>query len=210
MKRSRIWMLLLALGPVCGPARAQWVVTDPGAIMQGIVNSVNEMVETAATKENVFRNFEQTVKIYNQTKEYYDRLKAVNEMIRGARKVAQCVSMVSAISTQYIDTYKRLSEDRNLSVRELAAIARGYTRLIQESTYVLKELQDIVTPSGLSMTDKERMDIVNQSYAELLRLRNLTDYYSRKNLSVSLSRARREIERERLRALYGTPADQYD
>jgi len=60
------------------------------------------------------------------------------------------------------------------------------------------------------MTDKERMDIVNQSYAELLRLRNLTDYYSRKNLSVSLSRARREIERERLRALYGTPADQYD
>ena len=102
-------MLLLALGPVCGPARAQWVVTDPGAIMQGIVNSVNEMVETAATKENVFRNFEQTVKIYNQTKEYYDRLKAVNEMIRGARKVAQCVSMVSAISIILVNVFWRSS-----------------------------------------------------------------------------------------------------
>ena len=32
--------------------QAQWVVSDPGSLAQGIVNSVNEMVETSETAQN--------------------------------------------------------------------------------------------------------------------------------------------------------------
>ena len=99
--------------------------------------------------------------------------------------------------------------DKNFSVRELAAIASGYTRILQGSANTLKDLQGIINPSDLSMTDKDRLDVVDKTYAELLRLRNLTSYYTRQNLSVSYIRARKSNDMERTLSLYGTDEDKY-
>lgn len=60
------WLLLGA-----GAARAQWVVSDPSNLAQGIVNSTNEMVHTSSTAQSMLQNFQQTVKIYEQNKKYY-------------------------------------------------------------------------------------------------------------------------------------------
>ena len=45
--KKRILSMLFVLSPFMVPAsvQAQWVVSDPGNLVQGIVNSVNEMVE---------------------------------------------------------------------------------------------------------------------------------------------------------------------
>ena len=67
----------------------------------------------------------------------------------------------------------------------------------------------IINPSDLSMTDKDRLDVVDKTYAELLRLRNLTSYYTRQNLSVSYIRARKSNDMERTLSLYGTDEDKY-
>lgn len=64
--------LLLALG--AGRARAQWVVTDPSNLTQSIINSSNEMVQTSSTAQTMIQNFRETQKIFNQGKEYYDKL----------------------------------------------------------------------------------------------------------------------------------------
>ena len=90
-----------------------------------------------------------------------------------------------------------------------AAIASGYTRILQGSANTLKDLQGIINPSDLSMTDKDRLDVVDKTYAELLRLRNLTSYYTRQNLSVSYIRARKSNDMERTLSLYGTDEDKY-
>ena len=44
--KKRILSMLFVLSPFMVPAsvQAQWVVSDPGNLVQGIVNSVNEMV----------------------------------------------------------------------------------------------------------------------------------------------------------------------
>ena len=76
------WLLLGA-----GAARAQWVVSDPSNLAQGIVNSTNEMVHTSSTAQSMLQNFQQTVKIYEQNKKYYDALRKVNKLVRDARKV---------------------------------------------------------------------------------------------------------------------------
>ena len=46
--RKRIISMLFVLAAFIVPAsvQAQWVVSDPGNLVQGIVNSVNEIVET--------------------------------------------------------------------------------------------------------------------------------------------------------------------
>ncbi len=51
MKR-RILSILFVLPAFMANVQAQWVVSDPGNMIQGIVNSVNEIVETSETAQN--------------------------------------------------------------------------------------------------------------------------------------------------------------
>lgn len=57
MKR-KIFSALCAFLLTVPAMHAQWVVTDPGNLAQGIVNSVNEMVETVTRNfaASLFRN----------------------------------------------------------------------------------------------------------------------------------------------------------
>ena len=92
---------------------------------------------------------------------------------------------------------------RDVYKRQLSAIAYGYTRLLQESTHALQDLKEIVNPTEMSMTDKDRLDVIERVHAGLLRCRSLTAYYTRKNISVSLLRSRKKDNTERIMALYG-------
>jgi len=58
-------------------SHAQWVVSDPGNLAQGIINASKNIVQTSSTAQNMVKNFQETVKIYQQGKEYYDALKKV-------------------------------------------------------------------------------------------------------------------------------------
>ena len=154
-----VWLLLGA-----GAARAQWVVSDPSNLAQGIVNSTNEMVHTSSTAQSMLQNFQQTVKIYEQNKKYYDALRKVNKLVRDARKVQRCMLLVGEISDIYVDGYRRIVTDTNFSVEELAAIAIGYKRIIEEAAGELKDLGEIINPTDMSLTDKDRIDVVERVY----------------------------------------------
>ncbi len=149
------------------------------------------MVNTSSTAQTMIQNFAETRKIYEQGKEYYDRLRSVSNLVRSARKVQQCILMVGQITDTYVNSYDRMLADPSFSDRELAAIASGYTSLLQRSADALKDLQGIVNPSDLSMTDKDRLDVVDKTFEELSRLKGLTDYFTRKNIAVSQVRAAR-------------------
>ena len=129
-------------------------------------------------------------------------------IINSSNEMVQTSSTAQTMVQNFQETQIMLS-DKNFSVRELAAIASGYTRILQGSANTLKDLQGIINPSDLSMTDKDRLDVVDKTYAELLRLRNLTSYYTRQNLSVSYIRARKSNDMERTLSLYGTDEDKY-
>lgn len=103
----------------------------------------------------MLQSFQETVKIYEQGKRYYDALKSVSNLVRSARKVQQCILLVGEISDIYVDGYRRMVSDENFTPAELAAIAAGYAKIIEESAGELKELQDIVNPTDMSLTDKD-------------------------------------------------------
>lgn len=202
---SILFVLLLISGIVKG----QWVVSDPTNLAQSIVNSSNQMVHTSTTSANMLNNFQETMKIYKQGKQYYDALKAVKNLVRNARKVQQCILMVGEISDIYVTSYRRMLADENFSPQELAAIAVGYTKIIEESANSLRELQDIVNPTDLSLTDKDRLDVVDAVYVILRKHRNLARYYTRKYISVSMLRARERGNSEQVMFLYGSEEDKY-
>ena len=199
--------LLIVLGTT--GLKAQFVVTDPLSIAQGVINSANEIVQTSSTVSNVIKNFQEVKKVYQQGKEYYDKLKAVNDLVKDAYKVQQTLIMIGEISDIYVSSFELMLQDEYYTAEELGAIAFGYTKLLEEGAATLKEMKDVINSTGLSMTDKERMDIVDRCYNAVKHYRNLTRYYTNKNISISLIRAEQEGDKARILALYGNAEDRY-
>lgn len=63
-----------------GKASAQWVVSDPGNLAQGIINTTKQIVQTSTTAKNTLDGFMEAQKIFQQGKKYYDALKAVHDV----------------------------------------------------------------------------------------------------------------------------------
>ncbi|WP_291935348.1 DUF4141 domain-containing protein [Chryseobacterium sp.] len=189
--------------------KAQFVVTDPANLASGILNSANEIVQTSSTVSNVVKNFNEVKKVYEQGKEYYDQLKAINNLVKDARKVQQTVLLVGDVSEMYVNNFGKMLNDPNFNAQELASIANGYSALLTESTELLKELKEIITSNGLSLNDKERMDVVDRVYKEVKAYHNLVRYYTNKNISVSYLRAKKQNNTQRVLDLYGTSNQKY-
>ena len=205
--RQKLKMPLIA---VClcltgaGTANAQWVVSDPGNLAQSIINSAKEMVETAGTKANTLNGFLETKKVFEQGKKYYDALQAVHDVVKGGVKVT-----VMEISEIYVENYQKMLSDENYTPEELAAISSGYAMLIDESSDVLQDLKNVVNVTGMSLSDAERLAIIDNAYRSLMNYRNLVRYYTNKTISVSYLRARKKNDMDRVMSLYGTANERY-
>lgn len=208
MKTKLILSVCLSI-MLSGSLSAQWVVTDPSNLAQGIINTTKQIVQTSSTASNMIKNFQETVKIYEQGKKYYDALKAVNNLVKDARKVQLTILMIGEISDIYVTSFQKMMRDDNYSVEELGAIAFGFTKLLEESNGVLTEMKSVVNITTLSMSDKERMDVVDRCYNSVKRLRNLTSYYTNKNIAVSFLRSKKRGDTDRVMALYGNANDRY-
>jgi len=209
MKNLKIMVCMVIVFAFMPTAKAQWVVTDPTNLAQGIVNSARQIIQTSTTATNMINNFKEVQKVYNQGKEYYDKLKAVNNLVKDARKVQQTVLLVGDVSEMYVNNFGKMLNDPNFNEQELTAIANGYSTLLNESTALLKELKQIVNSSSLSLNDKERMDIIEQVYVKVKEYHNLVRYFTNKNISVSYLRAKKANNSKRVLDLYGTANQKY-
>lgn len=207
--RTKIIMIFCLCLLLAGRANAQWVVTDPTNLAQGIVNTTKQIIQTSSTASNMVKNFQETVKIYEQGKKYYDALKSVNNLVKDARKVQKTILMIGEISDTYVVSFQKMMRDENYTVEELGAIAFGYTKLLEESNDVLQEMKGVVNITTLSLSDKERMDVVDRCYNSVKQYRNLVGYYTNKNIAVSYLRAKKKGDTNRVLALYGDANDRY-
>ena len=177
--KTRVFTIIALCLLFAGRASAQWAVIDPSNIAQSIINAGKNIAQTTTTAQNMVKNFRETVKIYEQGKKYYDALKSVNGLIKDAQKVRKTILMVGEITDVYVNND------------------------------VLKELKQVVNITTLSMTDKDRMDVVDRCYMRMKNYRNLVNYYTNKNISVSYLRAKKRNDLDRVMALYGNANQRY-
>lgn len=126
----------IIVGMVCltaGAANAQWVVSDPGNLAQGIINTTKQIVETSATAQHTLDGFKETAKIFEQGRKYYDALKAVHDVVKGGVKVKKSIDLVADISEIYVRNYQKMLGDPNYTPDELSTISFGYAKLLSES-----------------------------------------------------------------------------
>ena len=205
MKRIFI-CLAVALSLFSFQAKAQWTVIDPSNLVQNIISAV----QGTSTAANMINNVKECANIYKQGKEYYDALKSVNNLLKDARKVKRTIEMVSEITDIYVNGFNKMVGDPNFTPNELVAISAGYARLLEEGGALVTELKNIVTAgNGLSLSDKERMEVIDDVYNKMLKYRNLTKYFTQKSISVSFIRAKEKGDTDRVLSLYGTPSERY-
>ena len=205
MKRIILITAVILTG-ITSTMQAQFAVLDPVNLVENMITAL----ETGSTTANVIETFNQVKKVYEQGKEYYDKLKSVHNVIKDAKKVKDAVLLVGEISDIYVNSFGKMLSDPHFRQEELTAISNGYTILLQESADMLKEIKDVVNENNeLSMTDAERINIINYVYDRLKNHRNLVSYYTRKNISISYLRAKKAGDSERVVALYGSTDDRY-
>ena len=209
MKQIKALVMGLACLLTAGTANAQWVVSDPGNLAQGIINTVKQIAQTSTTAKNTLDGFKETAKVFEQGKKYYDALKDVHDVIKGGVKVKKSIEMVADISEIYVRNYQKMLGDPNYTPDELSTISFGYAKLLSESADVLQDLKNVVNITGMSLSDAERLAIIDRSYKRLLEYRNLVQYYTNKNISVSYLRAKKKNDTDRVMALYGSADERY-
>lgn len=207
--KKYLFILSICVGCFTHQAKAQWVVSDPGNLAQGIINTTKQIIQTSTTAKNTLDGFKESVKIFEQGKAYYDALKSVHNLVKDARKVQQTVLLVGEISELYVSNYQKMLSDPNYTSGELNAIGFGYAKLLEESSGLLNELKTVVTANGLSLSDKERMDVIDRVYRDVREYRNLVAYYTNRNISVSFLRAKEKNDTQRVLSLYGSANERY-
>lgn len=207
--KQKLWILVIALTCLVGRANAQWVVTDPTNFAGNIANTIKEITTASKTVKNTLQNFKEVEKLYNESKKYYDALKKVNNLIGDAYKVKETILMVGDISEIYVTSFKKMLNDKNFRPTELAAMASGYTKLLELSGESLRELKNVAKSNVFSMNDHERMQMIDQIYNTVREYRSIVSYYTRKNISVSYVRAKQKGELAQMLSLYGTDDARY-
>ena len=149
--KTKLIILSMVLLLFAGKANAQWAVFDPSNLAQGIINTTKQIAQTSATVNNTLSNFKETVKVYEQGKQYYDALKSVNNLVKDAKKVQKTILLIGEISDIYVSNYQLMLSDNNYTPDELVVIGSGYAKLLSESADVLQELKNVVNINGLSM-----------------------------------------------------------
>ena len=132
-----------------------------GNLAQGIINASKNIIHTSKTATNMVSNFQETVKIYQQGKKYYDALKSVNNLVKDARKVQQTILMVGDITDIYVNSFQRMLRDGNFRPEELSAIAFGYTKLLEESAHLLNDLKTVVNEMDMTVPPEEENITLN-------------------------------------------------
>lgn len=69
---KRFLIVAVAMIGFALPSHAQFAVIDPANIATSIINTTKQIVETSTTASRMLSNFQETVKIYEQGKKYYD------------------------------------------------------------------------------------------------------------------------------------------
>ena len=119
-------ILTLFVGLLCFTyqAKAQWTVIDPSNLVQNIKSAV----QSSTTATNMVKSLQESIKIYNQSKAYYDALKSVHNIIKDARKVKLTLEMVSEITEIYTSGFNRMVSDPNF---RMDVVDQVYTKMLE-------------------------------------------------------------------------------
>ena len=140
--KKKILMLCMGCFLVSLTAKAQWVVSDPGNLAQGIINAAN----TASTVK-------QTVEQVNRLQTALDYVQKVSATVRRARMFTDLIDRQNRLNSNCLRT---LEEAEKMDMKELPGITSAVQDVVANNAAIISLTMDILG-SDLKMNDSGRI-----------------------------------------------------
>jgi hypothetical protein len=182
-------LAVLALSP--SNASAQLVVTAPVLevqsgvqtglqnTMKGLSKAANVLVKAGVKEQELTKVFSE--KNLQLAKTWYDGLLQVSSAVRTYRRVQSVFEKQGRIIQTYSTAIETLRQSPYVHPEQLSLMTSVYTKMLTESANTLQDLQTIVSPAMLKMTDTERMRFIDKLDGKISDQLCLINYYTQRN-----------------------------
>lgn len=212
--KTRITLLGLAmLGLDITKASAQLVVTAPVLevqsgvqtglqnTMKGLSSAANVLVKAGVKEQELTKVFSE--KNLQLAKTWYDGLLQVSSAVRSYRRVQSVFEKQGRIIQNYSTAIETLRQSPYVAPEQLSAMTTIYTKMLTESANTLSDLQTIVSPAMLKMTDADRMRFIDKLDAKITDQLGLINYFTQRNLVQMHLAEQKAQDAQALNALMG-------
>lgn len=178
-------------------------------VIQQIQNETIVLQNAQKELENVMTEFDlddiadwvqKTKDLYE---EYYNELSTVKDIISDYDKIKVIIRMQSAILSQYQSAYALFRQDKHFSASELDYMYNVYSGILDQSLKNLDQALLVVHSLVTSMTDAQRMNIINSASNSMQKNYDDLRRFNHQNVQLSLQRGKAAGDLESVKALYG-------
>ncbi|QIL78421.1 hypothetical protein [Hymenobacter sp. HDW8] len=209
---KKLGILSLALlGLSITRASAQLVVTAPvlevqsgvqtglQGTMKVLSRAANKLVAAGVKEQELTKMFSEKNMLMAQN--WYDGLLSVSSAVRDYRRVKNIFEKQTQIIQQYSSAIEVLRQSPFIKPQQLADMTTMYGKMLLESSNTIGDLQTIVSPAMLKMTDAERMRFIDQLDKKITDQSGLVNYYTQRNLTMMRVAKEQAQDLESLRSL---------
>ena len=136
-------------------------------------------------------------------KTWYDGLLQVSNTVRTYRRVQSVFEKQGRIIQTYSTAIETLRQSPYIKPEQLSTMTSVYTKMLTESANTLSDLQTIVSPAMLKMTDAERMRFIDKLDTKISDQLGLIQYYTQRNMVQMNMAEQKAQDAQSLNALMG-------
>jgi len=127
---------------------------------------------------------------------------AINPTIRDYRKIPYIIQYQQFLMKEYKDAYNRFKSDPHLTLQEIQYMANVYSFLVKASLGNLEELLMVITATKLSMSDEERLHVIDRIYLSMSDKLAFLHYFNNAAKIIATNRAKQQQDILTSRKLY--------
>jgi hypothetical protein len=219
-KRKTVIQGLLVVGLLAVGARADAQIEIITTIVSKAVRAADLVVQQLQTETIVLQEAEQELQnVMSETRldeianwvddqrslyaAYFQELKDVKAVVSGYHKVQEIVEREEEIVAAYQRGLAAVRQDKHFTAGELGQIEAVYGGILAESGKNLAALTGVLESLATSMTDEQRLAIIDQASASMDKNYRDLEAYTNQNALLSLQRARDENDEAVIKQLYG-------
>ncbi|GAB3327533.1 hypothetical protein ACFQT0_28685 [Hymenobacter humi] len=212
--KTKVTILGLAfLALSIGKASAQLVVTAPVLevqsgvqtglqnTMKGLSSAANVLVKAGVKEQELTKVFSEKNMMLAKT--WYDGLLQISNAVRNYRRVQSVFEKQGRIIQTYSTAIETLRQSPFVKPEQLSTMTSVYTKMLTESANTLSDLQTIVSPAMLKMTDAERMRFIDKLDTKISDQLGLIQYYTQRNMVQMNMAEQKARDTQSLNALMG-------
>jgi hypothetical protein len=139
---------------------------------------------------------------FNLHSAFLNSLEAVSPAIRQYGRVADIITNQASIVSEYKAAWKQANASGHFSVAELVYMNSVFTQLLNQSVDNLTNLTNILTANTLRMSDAERLQAIDHTYADTQSKLSFLRSFNNQVAILSLQRAKEQNDVQMLQKLY--------